>query len=361
MLKPDEIDYLNKVPKDKKVKIYPFSSKSTEVAKEIINIIHNTYPDLEIKHVGASALKISGQNDLDIYIFSNPKNFDKYLPGIIEIFGEPLHRHETFCEWKLQKEEFNIELYLTAKDSPTMQKQIKVFETLRDNPDLLEEYEKLKKSMNGKSFKEYQEKKYEFYHKILDSKIRAILFDMVGVLVFKKPDYVARNHDEINAENIEKLFNNLDDQKLIKDIKETLGLSDFEIEKACRFIPEKYERFTVIWEKLPLLKKKYKIAVINNGNSIAIKNWKEKFNFGIFDLFINSAIEGVKKPDQKIFLLTCKRLHVKPEECVFMDDLLENVKSAQKLGMKTIWWSKEEKRMSLMRKFEKMFDLSPGE
>jgi GrpB-like predicted nucleotidyltransferase (UPF0157 family) len=167
MLTPDEIDYLNKIPKDKKVKIYPFNSKVAEIAEKIINSINRIYPDLEIKHMGASALKISGQNDLDIYMFSDPKDFDKYLPGIIEIFGEPLHKHETFCEWKFQKSGFDIELYLTEKDSQTMKRQIAVFETLKNNPELLKVYEQLKGSMNGKSFKEYQEKKYDFYHKIL--------------------------------------------------------------------------------------------------------------------------------------------------------------------------------------------------
>jgi hypothetical protein len=41
----------------------------------------------------------------------------------------------------------------------------KIVKILPYNPD---EYRKLKESMNGKSFKEYQEKKYEFYHKILN-------------------------------------------------------------------------------------------------------------------------------------------------------------------------------------------------
>jgi GrpB-like predicted nucleotidyltransferase (UPF0157 family) len=118
--------------------------------------------------MGASVLKISGQNDIDIYMFSDPKDFDNYLPGIIEIFGEPIHKHDTFCEWKFQKEGLDIELYLTAKDTPTMQKQIKVFEILKNNSYLLKEYEQLKDSMNGKSFREYQEKKYHFYHRILE-------------------------------------------------------------------------------------------------------------------------------------------------------------------------------------------------
>lgn len=169
MLTPDEIDYLNKIPVDKKVSIHSFNPKITFTADNLVNLVVQVCPHLEVKHMGASALGISGQNDIDIYAFSDPKDFDKYLPGIIEIFGEPLHKHETFCEWKFGKDEFDIEFYLTSKDSPTMRKQIRVFETLKNNPDLLKEYENLKSSMDGKSFKEYQEKKYKFYHKILDN------------------------------------------------------------------------------------------------------------------------------------------------------------------------------------------------
>jgi GrpB-like predicted nucleotidyltransferase (UPF0157 family) len=168
MLTSDEIDYLSKISADKKVYIYPFDPKVVNIAENLIQSINNIYSNLEVKHMGASALEISGQNDIDIYAFSDPKDFDKFLPGLIKFLGEPLHRHETFCEWKFKKDGFDIEFYLTEKDSKTMQRQIRVFETLKNNPELLKEYEELKSSMNRKSFKEYQEKKYEFYHRILD-------------------------------------------------------------------------------------------------------------------------------------------------------------------------------------------------
>lgn len=167
MLTPDELDFLNKIPADMKVHIYPFDPKIVNIAENLIQSINNIYPDLEVKHMGASALEISGQNDIDVYAFSNPTDFDKYLPGLIKLLGEPLHRHETFIEWKFKKEGLDVEFYLTAKDSETMKKQIASFESLKNNKDLLKEYENLKSSMNGKSFREYQEKKYEFYHKIL--------------------------------------------------------------------------------------------------------------------------------------------------------------------------------------------------
>ncbi|PIP57976.1 hypothetical protein COX03_00110 [Candidatus Woesebacteria bacterium CG22_combo_CG10-13_8_21_14_all_39_10] len=214
MLTKDELDFLNKIPADKKVYIYSFNPKAVKVAEDLIQSINNIYPDLEVKHLGTSALRISGQNDIDIYAFSDPKDFDRFLPDLTKLFGKPLHKHETFIEWKFKKDSFDIEFYLTAKDSETMKKQIKVFETLKSNGKLLKEYEKLKESMNRKSFREYQEKKYEFYHRILDNKIKTILFDLVGVLIFKKEEYIATSPDEINAQNIENLFNHIDDQRL---------------------------------------------------------------------------------------------------------------------------------------------------
>jgi hypothetical protein len=53
MLTPDEKDYLNKIPTDKFVKIYPYNPKVMEVAKELIDSIKKIYPDLEVKHMGA--------------------------------------------------------------------------------------------------------------------------------------------------------------------------------------------------------------------------------------------------------------------------------------------------------------------
>lgn len=169
--------------------------------------------------------------------------------------------------------------------------------------------------------------------------IKAILFDMVGVLVFRKKDFYTKTSDDKNAEEIEKLFNHIDDEKLYIDIKSKLGLDDKEIISAARLIPEKYEKNEKIWKIIPNLKKRFKLAVINNGNLIALKYWKEKFDFSIFDLFINSAEEGIKKPDTKIFLLTCKKLNIKPEECLFMDDNLENIEAAKNLRMHTVWWN----------------------
>ena len=56
----------------------------------------------------------------------------------------------------------------------------------------------------------------------------------------------------------------------------------------------------------------------------------------LFDTVVESAVEGLRKPDPRIYELVCARLEVSPEESVFLDDLGVNLKAARALGMTTI-------------------------
>ena len=55
-----------------------------------------------------------------------------------------------------------------------------------------------------------------------------------------------------------------------------------------------------------------------------------------FDVFIESSVEGLRKPDPRIYELACTRLHVEPARAVFLDDIGANLKPARKLGFTTI-------------------------
>lgn len=56
----------------------------------------------------------------------------------------------------------------------------------------------------------------------------------------------------------------------------------------------------------------------------------------LFDAIIESSKAGVRKPDPKIYLMMCEQLSVKPEACIYLDDLGINCKPAAGLGMKAI-------------------------
>jgi epoxide hydrolase-like predicted phosphatase len=55
-----------------------------------------------------------------------------------------------------------------------------------------------------------------------------------------------------------------------------------------------------------------------------------------FDVFVESAREGLRKPDPRIYALVLARLDVLGPEAVFLDDLGINLKPARAMGMTTI-------------------------
>ena len=55
-----------------------------------------------------------------------------------------------------------------------------------------------------------------------------------------------------------------------------------------------------------------------------------------FDVIVESAVEGLRKPDVRIYELVLERLAVDAGETVFLDDLGINLKPARTMGMTTI-------------------------
>ena len=54
-----------------------------------------------------------------------------------------------------------------------------------------------------------------------------------------------------------------------------------------------------------------------------------------FDVFIESAKVGLRKPDPRIYELACRALDLPPSEVAFLDDIGANLKAARELGMLT--------------------------
>jgi putative hydrolase of the HAD superfamily len=56
----------------------------------------------------------------------------------------------------------------------------------------------------------------------------------------------------------------------------------------------------------------------------------------LFDGVVISGEVGLHKPQPEIFTLSCERVGLAPEECVFVDDLKENCVGAEAIGMTAI-------------------------
>ena len=53
----------------------------------------------------------------------------------------------------------------------------------------------------------------------------------------------------------------------------------------------------------------------------------------LVDVTVTSGSVGIAKPDEEIYLITARRMNLKPDECVFVDDLAVNVRGAARAGM----------------------------
>ena len=56
----------------------------------------------------------------------------------------------------------------------------------------------------------------------------------------------------------------------------------------------------------------------------------------LFEAIVISGDVGMHKPEPAIYMLGAERLGLRPEDCVFVDDLRENCQGAEEVGMTAI-------------------------
>jgi putative hydrolase of the HAD superfamily len=69
------------------------------------------------------------------------------------------------------------------------------------------------------------------------------------------------------------------------------------------------------------------------SNSWSTDHYDRELLAELFDTSVISGEVHMHKPQPDIYLLTAKRLEVKPEVCLFVDDLQENCEGAEAVGM----------------------------
>lgn len=182
-------------------------------------------------------------------------------------------------------------------------------------------------------------------------KYSVIVFDLGNVLILF--DY------NIAFNKLEKIEKGLG-QKFIDQYKENYEFHrSFErgevseeefIAKLLGFIYNKVDKETLIdaYSKiftvnedvaalLPWLKKKYKLVLLSNTNSIHQKyGWNEYDFLKHFDKLILSHEAGSVKPEEKIYKAVETFTQKPPEEHIFIDDIFEYAEAAKKLGWDAI-------------------------
>ncbi len=83
----------------------------------------------------------------------------------------------------------------------------------------------------------------------------------------------------------------------------------------------------------------YRLAICTNNVREWEPLWRAKLPVDeIFDVVIDSAFVGFRKPEPQIYHLTLERLAVRPGEALLVDDIEINCNAARELGMQAVWF-----------------------
>lgn len=79
------------------------------------------------------------------------------------------------------------------------------------------------------------------------------------------------------------------------------------------------------------------LALLTNNVKEFGDAWRTSFPVDeLFDIVVDSSDVGMRKPDPRIYELTCERCGLSPEVSVFLDDNRDNVAASRALGIETV-------------------------
>lgn len=192
------------------------------------------------------------------------------------------------------------------------------------------------------------------------NEIENIIFDLGGVIINLDIDATFQKFSKIFKQSVtSEIFTDHKQYKFFRDFEvgriddrvfreHIRRLARIDIEDAIldeawnamlRDIPE--ERISWIHD----ITKKYNCVVLSNTNSIHIRHFHHIFNtttphdspISFFQKVFYSYEIGERKPDARAFEVVLDETGFDPSRTLVYDDLKENIETAQRLGMQTVY------------------------
>ena len=188
--------------------------------------------------------------------------------------------------------------------------------------------------------------------------IENIIFDIGGVLIQHDPEPFISSM-EISPEEKNRLSSILREPDLFLNLD--LGIFDTfmdALDDICERHPEDkrnlhdfftsgfMEKYTLATKGAGILHdlkmKGYGIYLLSNFSKDGIETLKKNFSFfdDVDGMLISSNVHLVK-PDRRIYRLMIEKFDFFADECLFLDDRLENVLSAREVGFNSIVYSEK--------------------
>ncbi len=196
----------------------------------------------------------------------------------------------------------------------------------------------------------------------IQTHIKNIIFDFGGVILNIDYKLAEKAFAKLGLTDFDRLYSHATQKELFDEFEKGLitpadfrngvrkfikrDVSDLQIDAAWNAmlldLPE--ERIQLLDE----LKTKYRLFLLSNTNEIHYNSFtsymRDKFKREIFsDVFEKAYVSfkvKMRKPDPEIFLHVLHEQNLRKEETLFIDDSLQHIETANKLGINTIFLEK---------------------
>lgn len=187
--------------------------------------------------------------------------------------------------------------------------------------------------------------------------IKSIILDFGGVIINISHQRVEAAFKALGVSNFETLFNKATQSDLFQRFEKGeitapefrdnirtlthLNITDEKLDEAWNQIigDYPYSRINLLHQ----IKNHYRLFLFSNTNIIHynyyIPKFENEFGYSFESLFEKTYWSfkfGERKPDLRSYKLLLAESHLVPAETLFIDDSMQNILAAQKVGLKTV-------------------------
>lgn len=159
--------------------------------------------------------------------------------------------------------------------------------------------------------------------------------------LFREDFWIALNKGQVTEEKVKQLY------------QQQSGLSADDAERLFYYVRESLIPLFRSQALLERIKSAgYGVYALTDNVNEIVAYLKDKYDFwSLFDGAIVSAEEGCMKPSEQIYHCLFERYQLKPQECVFLDDMPHNVAGSKACGMDAIqFYSAEQAEIELKQR-----------
>ena len=192
---------------------------------------------------------------------------------------------------------------------------------------------------------------------MIEENIKAIIFDFGGVLIDLNYHATIDAFQQLGIHNFDTLYTQAQQSNLFDDIETGKISSQRFINGLLDYLPHTVTPNEVVtaWNAMLLdidpekahllteLRKKYPVYLLSNTNEIhinlAYRRWEKTMGHPIQNYFNKIYLShevGMRKPHKEIFEHVCADSGLNPQHTLFIDDSIQHIEGAQKVGLKTI-------------------------